>query len=70
MLLADKLYRPGDTLPDTEDARVLAGRGDAEVIEAPTVSPQEPAKTKKQKPAPETKPDNQEPGSEDGTGNP
>lgn len=71
MLLADKLYRPGDTLPDTEDARILAERGDAEIIEAPAAQlPQEPARTKKTKPVPEPRPNTQESDSADGTGNP
>lgn len=70
MLLSDRLYKPGDTLPDTEEARRLAEHGDAEIIEKPAATPpQEPARTKKAKPAPEPKPDTQESDSTDGTGN-
>jgi len=69
MLLADKLYRPGDILPDIEEARILARRGDAEVIEEPAAPVQKTAKPAKTKPTPEPKPDNQEPGNADGAEN-
>ena len=68
MLLSDRLYKPGDTLPDTEEARILARRGDAEVIE-PAAPAQKTAKPAKTKPTPEPKPDTQESDSADGTGN-
>ena len=73
MLLADKLYKPGDTLPDTDEARMLAECGDAEVIEPAVVPSQPQAKPAKTKPAPEKevkKPESKGPENADGTGNP
>ncbi|MBQ9528267.1 MAG: hypothetical protein IJR68_11700 [Fretibacterium sp.] len=70
MLLADKLYRPGDILPDIEEARILARRGDAEVIDEPAAPAQKTAKSAKTKPTPEPKPGTQESDNEDGTDNP
>lgn len=69
MLLSDRLYKPGDTLPDTEEARTLAGRGDAEVIGEPLAPVQRTAKPARTKPTPEPKSDTQELDSADGTGN-
>ena len=72
MLLSDRLYKPGDVIPDTEEARDLVKRGDAEVIEPPAAS-QPQAKPAKSKPAPEKevkKPDSKGSENADGTGNP
>lgn len=70
MLLSDRLYKPGDTLPDIEEARILAERGDAKVIdETPAAPLSKPVKAAKVKPAIPDKPETKEPENGDGAGN-